>query len=96
MQVKVGDTVHHGEYGLGQVVAMSRDWCVFYSHDMLCELAVPWLEISVPCAPMATGEGLQVFDTGNLQIASAPPEVESGQAGQAQSETQSEAGEDAG
>lgn len=64
MKLKIGDNVCHPKYGSGEIVAMSKEWCVYFSDLYQCEIALHWNEVSIPIEPDVLSEGIQEIDIG--------------------------------
>jgi hypothetical protein len=64
LKLKIGDNVCHPKYGSGEIVAMSKEWCVYFSDLYQCEIALHWNEVSIPIEPDVLSEGMQEINIG--------------------------------
>lgn len=67
MKLKIGDQVCHSKYGVGEIVAMSKEWCVYFSKLYQFEIALQWNEVSIPLEPDITSDGIQEIEMGKQE-----------------------------
>jgi hypothetical protein len=64
MKVKLGDKVTSDAFGQGNIVAMSKDWCVYDADNGSGEVALPWSEIYIDASPAAVDSTMKEKDMG--------------------------------
>lgn len=53
MKVTIGTKVY-GECGMGEVIAMTEQWCIYLDRRCGEEIAEPWSSIRIPAEPGET------------------------------------------
>jgi hypothetical protein len=60
MKVQIGDTVCSNDFGSGEVVAMTKQWCIYRQGSD--EFALPWGEIYIEAESGSVCSSVEQFN----------------------------------